>query len=761
MSNLNNRHTAHASEITYELHSLGWKAFQQLCLTIVGEIWGQSVQGFFDSRDGGRDGAFYGKWAPTKSEVYEGSFTVQCKFTTKPNQTIRLASLKDERKKAERLAETGLCDNYILFTNSNLTGENDEEIRTSFEQINNLNHCRVFGIERISQFIKESSRLRMLVPRVYGLGDLSTILDERAMAQSKEILSSLGDDLQKFVITDAYRRSTRAIVDHGMVMLLGEPACGKSAIATALSMGALDEWGCSTFKIRDAADLARHSNPHDAKQFFWVDDVFGATQLDYQSVLEWNRVLPHINAALKRGAKFVFTSRDYIYRNARSLLKESALPILVNAQVVIKVEDITPEERQQILYNHVRLGTQPQAFKSAVKPHLDAVASNVSFKPEIARRLGNPAFTARLTISAMGLQRFVEKPVEFLQEVIRTLDAPSRSAISLVFMRGGSMESPISLSPEEDDAMSMLGGQKAEVLSALSALDGSILIKVQEGGRSWWRFKHPSIRDAFADLVAENRELMDIYLKGTPLLQMLGEITCGDMKYEGVKVVVPPDRYQIVISRIQTLLAKGRDGRSSVISFLSRRCTSDFLAEFLNQNPAFLSTLNVGAYLYAVEDVSLIVTLSDAKLLPEPERLRHISRVREVVIDTPDAGFTKDGIKRLFTPEEYDALLSDLRSSLINDLDDCFWNWRTNEDPDSGEDNYSELESAMEGFKALFPDDEEVITQISVLLSRVEDRVAELASSRRSARRQDDITFSSKGPEAGNSLRSVFDDIDE
>ncbi len=66
----------------------------------------------------------------------------------------------------------------------------------------------------------------MLVPRVYGLGDLTQILDERAYAQATEILSALGDDLAKFVITDAYRNSARALIDHGFVLLLGEPACG-------------------------------------------------------------------------------------------------------------------------------------------------------------------------------------------------------------------------------------------------------------------------------------------------------------------------------------------------------------------------------------------------------------------------------------------------------------------------------------------------------------------------------------------------------
>jgi hypothetical protein len=473
-----------AAEPTFALHSLGWKAFQQLCATITGDIWGQTIQSFFDGNDGGRDGAFHGMWAPQKGEIYSGSFTVQCKFTAKSHQSLRLADLKDELAKAHKLAARGLSDNYILFTNKTLLATADAEIRAKFERTPGINRCLVVGSTRICEIIRESARLRMLVPRIYGLGDLSTIIDERSLAQSQEILSALGDDLQKFVITDAYRRSAKALIDHGFVLLLGEPACGKSAIATALAMGALDEWGCSAFKVRDAADFVRHSNPHDPKQFFWVDDVFGATQLDYQSVIEWNRALPHLGAAIKRGAKVVFTSRDYIYRNARNFLKESSLPVLTNSRVVIKVEEISNQERQQILYNHIRLGTQKSEYRSRIKPYLGDISENSYFKPETARRLGNPAFTVHLKLTTAELQRFVERPVPFLQEVIQTLDRPSQSAIALVFMRNGSLESPISLAAEEVEALSSLGGGKAEVVTALSALEESLLIRVSEGGRT-------------------------------------------------------------------------------------------------------------------------------------------------------------------------------------------------------------------------------------------------------------------------------------
>src|SRR5205814_5455386 len=103
--------------VAYALHSLGWKAFQDLCTTITREIWGQTIQVFFDSNDGGRDGAFQGTWKPQSGEAFTGSFTVQCKFSSEPSKQCTLGNLADEREKAKRLAQRGLVDNYILMTN--------------------------------------------------------------------------------------------------------------------------------------------------------------------------------------------------------------------------------------------------------------------------------------------------------------------------------------------------------------------------------------------------------------------------------------------------------------------------------------------------------------------------------------------------------------------------------------------------------------------------------------------------------------------
>jgi len=753
---------AQASEVCYELHTLGWKAFQNLSTVIIGEVFGQTVQSFFDSHDGGRDGAFHGAWEPNARESFRGTFTVQCKFSAKPGKHLAVADIKAELAKAARLAKQGLADNYLLLTNTHVSGIADEGLRKSFTAIPGIKRFASFGLERITQIIRESSRLRMLVPRVYGLGDLSQILDERAYAQAREILSALGDDLAKFVITDAYRKSANALIDEGFVLLLGEPACGKSTIAAALAVGAIDEWGCSTLKVRDADEFVARSNPNEPKQFFWVDDAFGSTQCDWQTVAEWNRVFPHIHAAIRRGARVLFTSRDYIYRAARHSLKESSFPIIRESQVVIHVEQLSTAEREQILYNHVRLGSQPSAMKTRLKPFLPAVAVHNKFSPEIARRLGSPVFTKKLIVSNAGLHDFVERPLELLCDVIRNLDTDSRTALALVFMRGGALASPVTLAQNEERAVELLGGNRSGVREALSALDGSLLLNTLNGGNYYWRFKHPTVRDAFASLVAEDRELLDIYLAGTPLEQLFGEVSCGGLGIQGVKVVVPQNRFEALVARMNSLKPSRDEDRRMLHRFLEYRCDREMLRLFLERNAGFVAGLHVGSYLYAVSDVGVLARLHEHGLLPEAKRLAVVNDIRDLAVSTPDSGFLSDGIREMFTYDEFRATLADVRQKLIPKLDDEIGSWRSNyRSDDDPESHFDELVSALKVFKEEFADDAEAMLLIDEGVSEIERVIEELCADLPQEPDSDDFRGSSGGNGDSDDDRSVFEDVDQ
>lgn len=157
--------------IEYELHKLGWHSFQQLCIAICREIFGQTVEMFLNSADGGRDGAFTGLWKDGDAVHLCGRFVIQCKFTSKRDHLLSKADLADEFKKVKRLVKEGRCDNYIVLTNAGVSGLVAEKIETYFKSAG-AKQVRVYGSSWVNEQITENKRLRMLMPRVYGLGDL-------------------------------------------------------------------------------------------------------------------------------------------------------------------------------------------------------------------------------------------------------------------------------------------------------------------------------------------------------------------------------------------------------------------------------------------------------------------------------------------------------------------------------------------------------------------------------------------------------------
>ena len=134
-----------------------------------------------------------------------------------------------------------------------------------------------------------------------------------------------------------------------------------------MALSAADEWGIETIMINSPGDFSRFWDPDDPGQFLWVDDAFGVTQYDASRVSEWNQLLPKLKAAIRTGARVVFTTRDYIFAAAKRDLKTSTFELFDDSLVLIRVEEPSNSEHQMILYSHLKSGSQTLKFKSEVK----------------------------------------------------------------------------------------------------------------------------------------------------------------------------------------------------------------------------------------------------------------------------------------------------------------------------------------------------------------------------------------------------------
>ena len=193
-------------------------------------------------------------------------------------------------------------------------------------------------------------------------------------------------------------------------------ATGKSTIAKALSIAAIDAFNAEPFILESLSQLTKHWNPHAPARLFWIDDVFGSTQVDPSAADAFNRLGQVLNTCLAQGNRFVLTSRTYIWKSVKDGLKRSATPGLERGIVEIKVEDYTSRDRAQIVYNHVKLGDQSREWRRKFKDLAPRVAEHPAFTPEVARRFGLSDFTVQLEPTANAVAAFVSNPAAYLEE---------------------------------------------------------------------------------------------------------------------------------------------------------------------------------------------------------------------------------------------------------------------------------------------------------------------------------------------------------
>lgn len=741
----------------FDLTKLGWKAFQDLATAVASEILKRPVQTFLGSNDGGRDGAFVGTWLAANGEPVKS--TLQCKFIGKPGANLTLSNLKNELPKAKKLAAEGLAEDYVILTNAGVSGEADKEICAAFEATG-IKQCQVFGGSWIEQQLNESVRLRMLVPRIYGIGDLSHIVTGHAYKQAQAILNNMGSDLSCFVQTDAYRDAVKALHEHRFVILLGDPASGKSTIAAILALGALDDGCIGAVKI-NASDQLHLWHP-DEKQLLWVDDAFGPNHFDLDRMSRWNAELGTLRAAIEGGARIIFTSRNYIWEAARPHLKTSAFPLFKDSQIVVNVQALSENERAQMLYNHVRR-VQPKAMRQKLKPFLPAVAANKSFLPETARRLGDPLFTSQLKLSAGRLQELVEQPVEFLTEVLEQLDAPSLGAIALIFLNSETgVLSPIGQHPALDTVTRLLGVQPATVAKAMEHLNDSLTRRISADDGDRWVFRHPTVTDAFSEIVARSPELIELYVHGAKIDRLVREIVCAPLTAQHAHVRIPPILFPALFSRFRDQALD--DGFKS---FLGARAGSGFLSQIVDARPDIIewaATTNTNDL--PAGSLLLLSALNSYGLLPDEARERIVERVGDDAITWMQTKVFTDKIYRhIFTDAEFEDLATRFRKEWLGDLENLLSELQGRFSSDYELGLYEEFKENMERAETFFfPDGAE--EDLDIFYFEIGSHISTLidnapASDPSSWTSQATTSASISETSSAADSSTIFDDVDD
>src|ERR1700722_486259 len=112
----------------FALEQLGWKSFQDLCLTVSERRFDLAVSSFGFGRDEGRDGSAIVKATPEPVGSPWGQVAIQCKHTHRPTPA-RKSLITPELEKIDALVRVRSCDTYVLFTNRPLSAGVERTIR--------------------------------------------------------------------------------------------------------------------------------------------------------------------------------------------------------------------------------------------------------------------------------------------------------------------------------------------------------------------------------------------------------------------------------------------------------------------------------------------------------------------------------------------------------------------------------------------------------------------------------------------------------
>lgn len=659
----------------YNLHRLGWSAFEDLCMQVMRVVLGETCTRFRPGPDGGRDGWFQGQAAGLLSAHNQlaGNFVVQCKHTSTQHSALDKTDLRKEMETVQKIAAKTPC-HYILMTNRQVSAQSEVAVRDAVEAINGVGRCLVLSESWIEDTVDAHPRLLRLVPRLYGIGDLSQILSSVIQQQTIAIFEDIVPSLRTFVPTDSYRRAEQAHHDHGFVMLVGPPASGKTAIAANLCMVSMaQDPDVRVLRIEHADQFKNTWSPADTHTIYWVDDVFGETTLDDDLLKGWSAALGKVEAARKRGARIIFCTRDYILAAAEQRLKQAKVDVFNDARIRVDVNSLSEAERDAILYNHIKDGDISNRQKLSLKKHLPGLARLNSFSPELARRLGNRRFHQRSLNTWSELQAFFDKPVAHFCDVIHGLSGSDTAALTVCLLSSNAVPDPVPDDALTEAVLKTYGVSMQQIRASFETLEGSLVSRVRSATTQFWRLHHPSMIEALQEELVKKSSHLVLYLQSARMSAILRDTTMlprdADRHVTPVGhllegfysrlVFLPATVYKHLVNRFSSTAKSELD---AIACYLAERASDEFILameagcpELLNRALAVVPEPGGarGAPYLAVR----LSCVCGANLFPDTRREIVVQALTRAVEDTGWASFLEvEGIQKAI-PHFYNEFL--------------------------------------------------------------------------------------------------------
>jgi hypothetical protein len=287
-----------------------------------------------------------------------------------------------------------------------------------------------------------------------------------------------------------------------------------------------------------------------------------------------------------------------------------------------------------------------------------------------------------------------------------------------------------------------------------------------------WRFKHPTISDAYTAIIATSPEQLEIYLQGTAMDKVLDQVTCGNVELEKT-VIVPKSMFPLIIERMGSFKASGEykssylsqwGAKRKVLTFLSRRCSKEFLTQYIAASPEiFQQLITPSMSFYYSAEIDLLLRLAEEELLPETYRKQFADYIAEHTVSGEDLYLLKnEELQTLFTAEELSVIREKVKLELLPKIDTLrekrqseFRDHNNDTSEEHMEDFLDKMNILLDAYEAEAP-----MLEVEAAIDKAKEWVEENNANFQQAL-PDRVLESSDASVTTTTTRSIFDDIDE